>query len=281
LEDDWLERLGRNRPAEGPGSVLIATQVVEQSVDIDLDFIVSDLAPTDMLLQRVGRLWRHERKHRHADKPEFWIRLPALSATFSAAELKKALGRSARVYAPYVLLRTATVWGGRTELALPNDIRPLLEATYSAAGANESEAWQQLHADLETEKLELGANADAATLVLGRPMLQDEDAVLTRRKSAPTTPLVLLRSTEQGSARFLYRWLVRVPRWMIPAATLKPRWLALHTSPDTTVALVREDGRLSFDNGISSVTYNPQVGIFAECPAKTNPQRNHDDEFDN
>ncbi|MGD0816220.1 MAG: CRISPR-associated helicase Cas3' [Verrucomicrobiota bacterium] len=306
LEDDWLERLGRNRPAEGPGSVLVATQIVEQSVDIDLDFIVSDLAPTDMLLQRVGRLWRHERKHRHADTPEFWIRLPALSATFCATELKKTLGRSAQVYAPYVLLRTASVWGGQTELALPNDIRPLLEATYSAAGASESEAWQQLHADLESEKLELAANANAATLVLGRPMLQDEDAVLTRRKSAPTTPVVLLRSIEQGSdgdvllgaldgsslkiserdwrkgsARFLYRWLVRVPRWMIPAATLKPRWLALHTSPDTTVALVREDGRLSIDNVFSSVTYNPQVGIFAECPGKTNPQWNHDDEFDN
>ena len=60
LENDWLNRLGKNRPAEGEGSILVATQVVEQSVDIDLDFIVTDLAPTDMLLQCMGRLWRHD-----------------------------------------------------------------------------------------------------------------------------------------------------------------------------------------------------------------------------
>ena len=61
LETEWLERLGTQRAQDGKGSLLVATQVVEQSVDIDLDFIVSDLAPTDMLLQRMGRLWRHPR----------------------------------------------------------------------------------------------------------------------------------------------------------------------------------------------------------------------------
>ena len=256
LEEDWFERLGRNRSANGSGSILIATQVVEQSVDIDLDFIVSDLAPTDMLLQRVGRLWRHERPHRPATAPEFWIRLPELSATFNATELKNALGRSARVYAPYVLLRTAAVLSGRKELALPADIRPLLETTYAKPDAQEPEAWKELHAALEQEKAALAANAEAATLVLGRPMLQDEDEVLTRRRGAPTTPVALLRSIATGShgsvivvawdgsraeisehewrrssARFLHYWLVRAPRWMVPADSQKPRWLTLHGPP--------------------------------------------------
>jgi hypothetical protein len=150
--------------------------LVEQSVDIDLDFIVSDLAPTDMLLQRVGRLWRHERPHRPATAPEFWIRLPELSATFNAPELKTALGRSARVYAPYVLLRTAAVLSGRKELALPADIRGLLETTYAEPDAQEPEAWQELHATLEEEKAALAANPEAATLVLGRPGLCERRA---------------------------------------------------------------------------------------------------------
>src|SRR2546422_4560809 len=191
LEDDWLERLGKNRPANGPGSILIATQVVEQSVDIDLDFIVSDLAPTDMLLQRLGRLWRHERPHRHASEPGFWIRLPELSAATDAAELKKALGRSARVYAPYVLLRSMEVWQGRSEINLPADIRPLLEATYAEPEDQQPEAWQKLQTELKTEKAKLASKAESATRVLDEPMLSDQEEILTRHAGAPTTPVVL------------------------------------------------------------------------------------------
>ena len=132
LEADWLEHLGPNRNPGGPGSILVATQVVEQSVDIDLDFIVSDLAPTDMLLQRMGRLWRHQRDQRNVACPEFWIRLPEIDPDSDAAGLKKALGKSARVYAPYVLLRTMKAWSKLTEATLPPDIRPVLEATYAA-----------------------------------------------------------------------------------------------------------------------------------------------------
>jgi CRISPR-associated endonuclease/helicase Cas3 len=49
---------GNNRPAQ---ALLIATQVAEQSLDIDFDFLITDLAPVDLVLQRAGRLHRHQR----------------------------------------------------------------------------------------------------------------------------------------------------------------------------------------------------------------------------
>ena len=305
LEKHWLERLGPNRSASAPGSILIATQVVEQSVDIDLDFIVSDLAPTDMLLQRMGRLWRHPRPHRQADQPEFWIRLPDLTAAENTTALKAALGRSGWVYAPYVLLRTMAVWQSKSELILPTDIRPLLDATYDKPDQQEPEAWRELHDKLEKDKHELEEIANAATLVLSRPMLPDEDAILTRRQGAPTTPVILVRSItttgnnsvlvvaldgsaseisayhwQRDAARFLQEWLVRTPRWLVPAEAPHPPWLTLHGPSQATVATVADDGRCYFADQISNLTYDPRLGLFAERITRVNTTPKDDDEFD-
>src|SRR5262249_5257272 len=73
LEADWMNRLGKDSTHRPPGCVLVSTQVAEQSVDIDADMLVTDLAPTDMLLQRIGRLWRHERGRRPCPRAEVWI----------------------------------------------------------------------------------------------------------------------------------------------------------------------------------------------------------------
>jgi CRISPR-associated endonuclease/helicase Cas3 len=60
-----LGRTGR-RPDR---MVVVATQVIEQSLDLDADLVVSDLAPIAQLLQRAGRCWRHEQAWARSGKP--------------------------------------------------------------------------------------------------------------------------------------------------------------------------------------------------------------------
>jgi len=61
-ENDALQRFGkRSTSDQRVGRILVATQVVEQSLDVDFDVMVSDLCPMDLLIQRAGRLQRHDR----------------------------------------------------------------------------------------------------------------------------------------------------------------------------------------------------------------------------
>jgi CRISPR-associated endonuclease/helicase Cas3 len=125
-----LTRFGRGKHVRRPArALLIATQVVEQSLDIDFDFMISDLAPVDLLLQRAGRLHRHERQRPTAHAAPRLIvaglqrdRMPELKET--------AWGF---VYDPYVLYRTWAIAGAEPIWRLPEDIDRLVQSVYSTS----------------------------------------------------------------------------------------------------------------------------------------------------
>ncbi|OLT21199.1 hypothetical protein BJF78_34615 [Pseudonocardia sp. CNS-139] len=64
LDTSLLRRFGPpGEKTERPfRHIVVASQVVEQSLDVDFDLMITDLAPTDLVLQRMGRLHRHQRE---------------------------------------------------------------------------------------------------------------------------------------------------------------------------------------------------------------------------
>jgi len=131
LELFWISLFGKDskNTRGSKGYILVGTQVVEQSIDIDADFIITRMCPTDMLLQRLGRLWRHKETARAGSAiREAWILAPTLNDTKKKPEHD--FGKTALVYSPYVLYRSLEVWSQVHSISLPSCIRSLIEETY-------------------------------------------------------------------------------------------------------------------------------------------------------
>src|SRR5579872_1737086 len=128
-ESRTLRRFGKDgdRPER---MILVSTQIVEQSLDIDFDLLVTDLAPVDLLIQRIGRLHRHIRPDRPMSTAEAWILRPRLDGN----GLPYFEDRAHWVYSPYILLRTWIALQGRSELSVPGDVQALVEAVYDGDG---------------------------------------------------------------------------------------------------------------------------------------------------
>ena len=131
VERDVVRRFGKARRDGERAGVLVATQVIEQSLDLDFDLLISDLAPIDLLLQRAGRLWRHAGRTRPIDGPEFLVVSPDPVQEPRDDWYKKAFPRGAYVYPDHALLwLTARTLLAREQWAIPGDVRHLIEAVY-------------------------------------------------------------------------------------------------------------------------------------------------------
>lgn len=121
-EKATLDHYGREAP-RGSGRILVATQVVEQSLDLDFDWMLTQICPVDLLFQRLGRLHRHQRDSRPAgfESP----RCTVLSVEDADYGLHKLIYGNTRV-----LWRTEQLVVGATRIVFPEAYRDWIEQVY-------------------------------------------------------------------------------------------------------------------------------------------------------
>jgi CRISPR-associated endonuclease/helicase Cas3 len=132
IEREVVAHFGRDsQPEQRNARVLVATQVVEQSLDLDFDLVVTDLAPADLVIQRAGRLWRHQRGARFIPGPRLLLFAPDPIDDPTTAWLGTELRRTGFVYPDHALLwRSARVLLQTGYIETPDGIRALVEAAY-------------------------------------------------------------------------------------------------------------------------------------------------------
>jgi CRISPR-associated endonuclease/helicase Cas3 len=113
---------------ERRGRLLISTQVVEQSLDLDFDLMITDLAPVDLIIQRAGRLHRHLRGDR--GMPVLYLHTPDPFAEVDEHWLVSQRGTEAVYRDPGMLWRSAAVVLRNGGFRMPDDARYLIESVY-------------------------------------------------------------------------------------------------------------------------------------------------------
>lgn len=246
IEAAVIGRFGKDGRGRA-GRVIVATQVLESSMDLDFDVMVSDLAPMASLIQRAGRLWRHMTLRpqvcRPVPAPVLYVVSPDPALVDSARWLQGALDRGAYVYPQDVAWRTAERLFATGEIVAPAGLRALIEAV-----EDEATALPEPLMRAEIERLG-GAMAQAARGWQNTIKLDDgyrmggaaaDDAEYPTRLGQPQRVLVLARR-EAGR---LLPWMDGTNGWALSELTASAHRLDALALPDQTtpeVQAVRAD----------------------------------------
>jgi hypothetical protein len=228
---------GTKRPEK---LVVVGTQVLEQSLDIDFDILITDICPMDLLMQRIGRLHRHAGRIRPASLQE-----PSCYVTGIEGEGRFHRG-SEFIYGAYMLMNTQALLPER--IVLPGDISRLVQAAYDERGTTVAES---VRADYqkardEHEKLDRCARQKAMTFQIGKPFsgkrrstssiidwlntdLSNDSsgkrAEATVRDTADSIEVLVIIRRKNGELRTL-PWLEKYGDCLLPDDFATQEWLA-------------------------------------------------------
>lgn len=304
IEQDALRRFGRDAGSgDRAGRILVATQVVEQSLDLDFDLVVSDLAPIDLLIQRAGRLWRHmdcrPEEGRAISGPRLAVIAPDPSDATHVNWLKPALGRGAFVYKnPGVMWRTATTLFAAGAIRTPCDLRPFIERVYGhddvpeCLEVEQNEAMGGVYADRQL------ANTNLIDFPAGYPAMDEisADQEIGTRLGEKTVTLRLARREGERLIPWARNSIDELQSsvedrvgetqlWALSEVSVRRKWLgdarppptldgplraARASWPDwdqTMIAVVEEDGPIAFDAADSEFSYSTETGLTKQATA--------------
>ncbi len=134
-EAELMKQIGKHStPETRDQTIIIGTQVLEQSLDLDFDLMITELCPIDLLLQRIGRLHRHKRV-----RPQNLRTAHCAVIETGDPKEDKNYKNAIAIYTEYLLTRTKALLPEK--ISIPTDISPLVQAIYTKGnGDPESKA---------------------------------------------------------------------------------------------------------------------------------------------
>lgn len=182
------------------GRVVVASQVIEQSLDLDFDVMVSDLAPVDLLIQRAGRLWRHAGRERAVAEPRLLVVSPPAAPEAGRDWYRAVFPRAAHVYRNHALLwRSADILFRTGAIVSPEGVRALVAAVYGVG------ALDDVPKGLERSWIAADGEDRAAASLAESNLLRPEDGYVATSAWSPD----VLVPTRLGDERRIFR----LARW--------------------------------------------------------------------
>ncbi|WP_394940225.1 CRISPR-associated helicase Cas3' [Psychromicrobium sp. YIM B11713] len=241
-----LDKFGsQSRAKQRPHkAIVVASQVVEQSLDIDFDVMVSDLAPIDLIFQRAGRLHRHQRGLNQVERPQPLRKARLiLTGVDWAATLPEPAKKYQKVYYLHILYRTLVVLDSLKTLTIPEDIPRLVQEVYGPDQLG-APAWQESMLEAERDYLREVKSKQEEARVFRLGDVPTEPASLadwnqrsigdlkdtvkaqaTVRDSSPTLEVLVLCRDDVGNL-ITPPWLAKHAAIPLPLNQAPPPWLS-------------------------------------------------------
>lgn len=300
IEDQTLNWFGKDSTAaDRKGRVLIATQVVEQSLDLDFDVLISDLAPIDLIIQRAGRLQRHVRdaqgnrlKEKGAKDQRgtavLYLYSPEPLANVGEDWLKPDHAGTLAVYRHAgQLWLTAKKLLEAPAFAMPEDARKLIEGVYSG---NESypESLDNISWNAEGDDACKKSMADLNALKLSKGYTYasgdwDEETRIPTRLSEQETISVALVIWQEGelkpyASHPAYAWALSTVK--VPESEWKSAMKAIPNELKETIEALKTETKALRWLEVFPLTvttaelYSDSTGFIGEIPTNVGNEKN-------